>query len=314
MAFGGGCTAWRRALGVGAALVWVGAVGPVGAKPSAPKAASAAVTHSKNVKTATVVSVDEQAVHLTLADGTALDAELRPSSLFLKGGVVAKPTDFAGGAKVVVRTRTRASDGAVSVVLLCDPQTAAAIDAYRRRPLVGRVQSEDDKYWVIKPEGGGDGMPLTVHITAKTAFRKGGADATAAAFPVGAAVTVVTRGLPSGLLMGSIITDSPADATAAKAALKTVSLSGLAVDVQPEKNLLVIAPKGKPRQTVAVTDATKIRVRKQDGVLKDVTPGMRVSARLGHQKDGEGHWVATSLSAYDSGAVSRKKLPAKKAP
>ncbi len=303
----------RWALGLGAALLFVGVGGTAGAKPAAPKAA-APVSHSKNVRTATVVSADEQAVHLTLADGTALDAELRPSSLFLKGGVAVKPTDFGAGAKVVLRTRTRASDGAVSVVLVCDPQTATAIDAYRRRPLTGRVQSEDDKYWVIKPEGTADSTPLTLHVTAKTAYRKGGADATAAAFPVGAAVTVVTRGLPSGLLMASIVTDSAADAATTKAALKPVSLSGVAVEVHVDTGLLTIAPRGKPRQTVAVTDATTIKVRKVGAALQDVKPGMRVTARLSHQKDDAGHFLATSLSVYDGSVVPLKKSGTKPTP
>lgn len=313
MVFGRFCTSRRPALGLGAALLWLGVVGSVGAKPAVPKA-SAPVSHSKSVKTATVVSSDDQAVHLTLADGTAMDAELRPSSLFLKGGVVAKPTDFGAGAKVIVRTRTRASDGAVSVVLLCDPATAAAIDAYRRKPLAGRVQSEDDKYWTVKPEGTADPTPITLHVTPKTTYRKNGADTAAAAFPVGAAVTVVTRGLPSGLLMASIVSDSTADAATTKAALKPVSLSGLAVDVQPDKSLLTIAPKGKPRQTISVTDATRIKVRKQDAVLKDITPGMRVSARLSRKKDGEAFPVATSLSAYDSAPAAHKRTTASKAP
>lgn len=314
MNFGRIGVSWRRALGLGAALLWSGVVGPVGAKPAAPKTVAATVTHSKNVRAATVVSVDEQAVHLTLADGTTLDAELRPSSLFLKGGVVVAPTEFGAGTKVIVRTRTRASDGAVSVVMLCDNATAAAIDAYRRKPLVGKVQSEDDKYWVVKPDGSADATPLTIHLTPKTAFRKGGADATAAAFPVGASVTIVTRGLPNGLLMGSIITDSAADAAVTKANLKPIILSGLAADVQPEKKLLTIAPTKKPRQTVAVTDATKIKVRKQDALFQDITPGMHVSARLSHQKDGAGHLTATSLSAYDAGVSPRKKAAVKRAP
>lgn len=314
MDFGEVCVWGRRALGVGAALLWVGVVGPAGAKPAAPKGAAAPVSHSKNVKTATVVSVDEQAVHLTLADGSALDAELRPSSLFLKGGLIAKPADFASGAKVVVRVRTRASDGVVSLVMLCDPATAAIVDLYRRKPVAGRVQSEDDGYWVVKPDGAGDVTPITLHITAKTAFRKGGGDAAATAFPVGAAVAVVTRGLPSGLLMASIITDTAEDAAAVKAALKTVSLSGLAADVQPEKSLLTIAPRGKPRQTICVTDATRIKVRKQDAVLKDVTPGMHVTARLSPRRDSAGHLTAASLSASDAAVTSRKKAPVKKAP
>ena len=64
----------------------------------------------------------------------------------------------------------------MSVVLLCDPASAAALDAYRKKTLVGTVQTLDDKTLVVKPSGGG--TPLTLRLTAKTLFRKAGADAT----------------------------------------------------------------------------------------------------------------------------------------
>lgn len=301
------------ALRLSAALLCALGSCPAGAKPAAPKAPPP-VTHSKNVRPVTVVSVDEQAVHLTLADGTALDAELRPSSLFLKGGVAVRPTDFGAGTRAIIRTRTRASDGAVSVVLLSDAATAAAIDAYRRKPLAGRVKSQDDKYWVIKPEGAADATPLTLHVTAKTAYRKNGAGADATAFPVGSSVTVITRGLPSGLLMASVISDSTADAAKTQAALKPVILSGAAAEVQPDKGLLTIVPRSKPRQTIAVTDATRIKIRKEGATFGDVKIGMRVTARLSHEKDSAGHLIATSLSVYDESVTPLKKPRPKKAP
>jgi hypothetical protein len=100
------------------------------------------------------------------------------------------------------------------------------------------------------------------------------------------------------LLMASIVSDKVSDANSEKTILKPISLVGTAVDVQPDKNLITIAPKTKPRQTVAVVDATKITLEKTPGTLRQITPGMRVSARLGHEKDAGGHAVATSLSAY----------------
>ena len=282
-------------------------------KLSAAKAAAPEAPHSKNVHPATLVSIDDTTVHVTLDGGDTLDAEIRPSSAFLIGGMEASPSDFKPGARVLLRTRTRASDGTVSVVMLSDPATSAAIETYRRRPLVGHVVTVEEKTLVVQPSGT-PSTPVTLHVTPKTVFRKGGADATAAAFPVGSGVSVITRGLPSGLLMASIVSDRVADAQAEKSALKPVSLVGTAVEVQEDKGLLVLAPKTKPRQTVAVLDTTKIKVEKTDAMLHQITPGMRVSVRLGRQKDADGHSVATSLSAYTltPKPLHKKTVPAKK--
>lgn len=264
-------------------------------------------THSKNVQSVTVTSIDADTLHATLADGTTLDADIKPGSIFLQGGVSVAPADFPTGTKALMRTRTRASDGAMSVVMLSDQASADAIDAYRKKALVGHIVSVDDKTIVVKPDTGASATPLTLHFTAKTLFRHGGADATPGAFPVGAPVAVVTRGLPSGLLMASIVSDTAPDAAQEKATAKTISLSGRAADVQPDKGLLRIAPKTKPAQTIAVTDTTHIKVRKADATLKDITPGMRVTAHLSHQKDADGHTIAASLAAYDAAPPAIKK-------
>jgi hypothetical protein len=158
----------------------------------------------------------------------------------------------------------------------------------------------------VQPNGP-SAMPLTLHVTAKTLYRKAGADAEAAAFAVGAPVSVIARGLPSGLLMASIVSDKIGDAIAEKAALKPVSLVGTAVAVQSDQGLLTLAPRTRPRQTLAVVDATRIKVETAEATLAQILPGMRVSARLSRQKDASGHVIAASLSAF-----SIKSKPAKK--
>ncbi len=286
---------------------------PAQAKTLAAKAPTPTLSKSKNVHPAIFASADDDAVHVTLVDGTALDAAIHPTSLFLQNGVAVSPTEFKSGENVILRTRTRASDGTLSVVMLCDRATAAAIEAYRRKPLLGNVVSMDDKTLVVQP--GGATTMLTLRVTPKTLFRKGGADATAAAFSAGASVAVITRGLPSGLLMATIVSDTSSDAVSEKTALKPVSLVGTAVDVEPEKNILTVAPKTKPRQTVAVGDTTKIKVDKTEATLNEITLGMRVSARLGHQKDADGHLIATSLSAYPvAPKLTHKKVAGAKTP
>lgn len=275
---------------------------------SAPKTAPAA-SHSKNVRSVTITSVDADAVHAVLPDGTTLDANIKPGSIFLAKGVPGTASDFLPGTKALLRTRTRASDGTLSIVMLSDMASADAINSFRKRALTGHVVSISGKYLVVRPDTAKDATPLTLDITPKTLWRHGGAAGSPAVFPVEAPIAVVTRGLPSGLLMATIVSDTPPDAAQVKASLKTVSLSGTAIDIQADKGLLQIAPKTKPRQTIAVTAETRIKIRKTEAALRDITPGMHIAARLTTQRDSDGHAIAASLSAYDAPAP----LPHKKA-
>ena len=298
---------YGKTTGVQAALL--AALGIFVLSPSLPVRAQKAVASrvQGKMQPITLRAADEQAVHLTLADGSALDALVRPSSVFLRGGLAVPPTAFAAGTKALLRARTRASDGAVSVVLLCDPASAAAIDAYRKKTLVGTVQTLDEKALVVTPFGGG--TPLTLRLTPKTLCRKNGAETTAAAFAPGTSVAVLTRGLPSGLLMAALVTDTSADAVRERAALKPVRLSGHVLDVQPAENLLTVAvTKPKGRRVIAVGPDTRVKVRKETATLGDLRPGMRVSIRLGRTQDAAGPPLAASLSASDAAPGKGRKV------
>ncbi len=272
--------------------------------------------HSKNTLSVTVTAIDADAVHVTLADGTGVDAAIKRGSAFLVSGRLVASGEFPIGGQAWLRTRTRASDGTLSVVLLCDPASEAALDTYRKQALVGRIISLDDKTLVVKPGGDGGSTPVSLHMTAKTLFRHNGSESDAAAFSPDAPVAVQTRSLPSGLLMASVVSDSAADLAGTKAARKTTSLSGSASAIDLDKQTLRITPKTKPGQVVAVAQNTRTKVRKIDGTLKDITAGMHVSARLSAQKDAEGHPLAVSLSAYDAPAplVKKKPMAVKKTP
>ncbi len=276
-------------------------------------ARTAALPRSKNVHSGTLASADDSTVTVTLPDSSALAADVKPSSVFLLNGISATPADFKPGMKVMLRTRAHASNDTNSVVLLCDLPSAQAIEAWRKKPLVGTLQSMGEKDLVVKPDG--SAVPVTLRLSPKTVYRKGGKDASAATFGVGAAVTVVTRGLPSGLLLATIVSDSNADAIAEKTALKPLTLSGRVTAVQAEQGLVTVAPKAKPSQTIAVTDATHVRVGKADASLKEVAVGMELRARLSRTPDAAGHLTATSVSASVA-APSRKKAatPMQKTP
>lgn len=271
---------------------------------------------SKNTLSVSVTAIDAEMIHVTLADGTVVDAAIKRGSSFLVNGRLVSPGEFPIGGRAWLRTRTRASDGALSVVLLCDPASETALDTYRKQPLDGRIVSVDDQTLVVKPSGDAGSALVSLHMTAKTVFRRGGAESDMAAFAPDAPVAVQARSLPSGLLMASVVSDSAADLAKTKAAHKTTSLSGSAAAIDLDKQRLRITPKTKPGQLVAVAENTRIKVRKIDGTLKDITAGMHVSARLSAQKDAEGHPIAVSLSAYDAPLPLTKKKPMalKKAP
>lgn len=289
---------------------------PALVKTTAPKL-FASLPHSKNTLSVSVTAIDGETVHAALADGTALDAAVKRGSVFLVNGRQVAAGAYPVGGQSWLRTRTRASDGAVSVVLLCDAASETALDTYRKQVLSGKVVSADDKTLLVQPDGTGPGGAMvSLHLTAKTVFRQHGAVASAASFPAGSPVSVKTRSLPSGLLMASVVSDNALDLAKAKAVGKTTSLSGSASDVDGNKGQILITPKTKPAQVVAVVPATRITLRKLGAALMDIRPGMHVSARLSAQTDGAGHPVAVSLSASDAPvpmakrrATTGKKMP-----
>ena len=289
---------------------------PTALAKAAARGLSLPVARSKNTLSVSVTAIDADAVHAALADGTSVDAAVKHGSAFLVNGRLVAPGEFPVGGQAWLRTRTRASDGALSVVLLCDTASETALDMYRKQVLVGHVVGVDDKTLVVQPDGDQGRAVVSLRLTPKTVFRHGGAESAAPAFPADASVAVQARSLPSGLLMALVVSDSAADLAGTKAARKTTSLSGSAGWVDLDKQQLRITPKTKPGQVVAVAQNTRIKVRKLDGTLKDITVGMHVSARLSAQKDGEGHPVAVSLAAYDAPVplVKKKAVAVKKAP
>lgn len=276
--------------------------------PAPAKMSTTYIPHAKSVHSATVQSVDSDAVHLTLPNGEDMDADIKPGTLFLKNGKQVTADDFAAGEKVFARTRARASDGGMSLVTLADAASLLAIDAAHGKTLIGKITGMDEKYWQVQPDGANT-TPLLVHMTPKTIYRKGGRDVAPSDFAVGASVAIATRGGSNGMLNGQIVSDTSTDAAAQKNAHKVQTLSGIAHDVDAGKGVLTIMPKSKPKQMIAITEATKIKVRKVDAALKDITDGMHVTVRFSHDKDTAGHFIASSLSATDP---AKKKTPAAK--
>lgn len=269
------------------------------------------VSHARVPASATVsvtlISVSDRRVQAQDEAGRMLDLAVTPASWFLRRGLRVSPGEFAPGETVVVRQRAGAG-GRAQVALLCDSESADAIERYRQHPITGTVVSQSARAWVVLPSDSPDGVPLTLPVSAQTKYRVGGAACGASAFGPGASVVVTTHGLPDGPLAAVSVSEaSVAPAPEGEEARRGGFLSGTVLDVQVDAGALTVQDKTGASQTVGVDGRTRVKVRRRPASLADVAPGMRVSVRLGTATDAAGDAVATSVSALDP-AAGRKKI------
>ncbi len=263
----------------------------------------AAPTACAPAQTGTLLRLDDKTMQATLADGSLLTADIRPSSLFLKGGLRVSLTDFLPGDAVAFRIRARA--GGASLVLLSDSDSLAAIDAARGKVLRGMLQSADDHFLVLLPDGS-SALPLTVRVSAKSRYLWGGQDATATAFAPGATIAVQTRGLPDGLLLAETVSDASGPAPTRTAHFSS-RLSGIVWDLPMGNATLVLMSRSKTRRVLAIDQGTQITLEGKAATLSDLRRGMSVSAHLRHDKDAGGNPIAATLAAHSAAPATTKK-------
>lgn len=260
---------------------------------------------SPAVLSVTLLTVSAQTVQVQGEDGRALTLRLTPASLFLRRGLRAAASEFTPGETVLLRQR-RGTGGQAQVVLLCDPESAAAIDKYRHQPLRGTLLSATAGTLVVQPEGDADDVPLTLRLSPRTIYSASGVPVAPSAFGTGAQVTVTTRGLADGLLLAISVMDAPTAAPPSEdKPRRAASVSGLVTDVQPDTGMLTVEDNAGASRVLAVDTRTRVEVRKQSAHLTDVVAGMHVSAWLGAEQDALGNPIATRVSATE--ATRRKK-------
>ena len=132
----------------------------------------------------TLVTVNATRVQVQDEAGRTLDLAASPASWFLRRGLRVSAGDFAPGEAVVLRQHV-GPGGRPQVALLCDAESDAAIERYRRRPLVGTLVSQSAGAWVVLPSDSPDGVPLTLPVSAHTRYRVGGTACAASAFGPG---------------------------------------------------------------------------------------------------------------------------------
>ena len=256
--------------------------------------------------TVTIVAVGTRTVQVMAEDGRTETLAFSAASAFLRRGMLVRAGEFLPGETALLR-RHSGKGGAAQVGLLCDSDSAAALEKYRGRPLTGTLLSQSPSVWVVQPADDTDSVPLSLLVSARASFTAGSAPATAAAFEPGASVTVTTRGLPSGLLSLTSATDAAAPGEPSPApSHRAEFVSGLVTDVQAAT--VTVQDKSGVSHTVADDGATRIKVRRQPATLADIAVGMRVSAWLGHREDMAGNPIATTLSAYDAARKTEKKM------
>ncbi len=250
----------------------------------------------------TIVSVTTRTIQVMGEEGRAETLGFGPASAFLRRGLLVQAAEFLPGETATLR-RHIGPGGAVQIGLLCDPDSAMALEKYRGRPLTGTLLSLSPQVWVIQPESGTDAAPLSLLVSARTAFFAGKAAVPASAFQPGAVVTLTTRGLPSGLL--SLVSAVSGVSEAQLPAPRSGFVSGLVTEVQ--SSTLTLQNASGVSHTVAVSGATRVKVRRQAASLADISLGMHVSAWLGSKADGAGNPIATTVSAADVSLKMRKK-------
>ncbi len=254
----------------------------------------------------TIIAAGPRAVQVMGEDGRSETLAFGPASAFLRRGLLVRAGEFLPGETALLRRRA-GKGGTVQIALLCDPDSAAALERHRGRPLTGTLLSASSQVWVVQASDDADGVPLSLLISARSVFTAGGAAVTAAAFEPGAAVAITTRGLPSGLLGLASATDiTGTDVPPSDTPQRAGFVSGGVTDVQADT--VTIQDKAGVSHTVAVDGATRIKVRRQPAALAEIAAGMHISAWLGRREDASGNPIATTVSAYDAPRKTGKKI------
>ena len=243
--------------------------------------------------TVTLLSVGPGSLQVQGADGRAFAVKITSATWVLGRGLVVLPRELSPGETLRVRLGHGVGGAAL---LVCDADTAAAIDAHRRRPLTGTVISAGSTVWTVQTAD--SDVPLPVCVSARTTFRAGGAPVAASAFGAGAQVTITTRGLANGLLAALSVSEALPDAPGpAPESITPRSVSGVVIEVRPDLGLLTLQDAAGTSRTVAVDAATRVRSGGQAASLGDLAAGMRVRVRLGAGQDAGGSLIAASVSA-----------------
>ncbi len=257
--------------------------------------------------TVTLLSVSEGALQVQTANGRAFAVRITRATWVLQRGLIALSRDLTPGETLRVRLG-RGPAGTAAALLVCDAETADALDAHRRRPLSGTVVRADGRVWTVQPADGD--VPLPILLSPRTLFRAGGSAVPASAFGAGASVTILTRGLANGLLAAVSVSDVLADPpgeTAIEQASRPTSVSGVLVEVRPDLALLRLQDAAGAAQTVAVDAGTRVKSGGRAASLADLLPGMRVRVWWGAAQDAAGNPVATTVSASAGKATTPKR-------
>lgn len=262
-----------------------------------------------------LLAAGPDALQVQAADGRAFSIKITRATWVLRRGLVAAPRDLLPGETLRVRLG-RGQAGTPTALLVCDAETAEAIESHRGRPLTGTVVGADGLVWAVQPEGGE--VPLPVCLSARTTFRAGGAAVSASAFGAGAQVLITTRGLANGLLSALSVSDAPEDAGSkdlrggaaavdAGRADAPRSVSGVIVEARPDLGLLTLLETAGGLQTVAVAPGTRITSSGRAARLEEMAAGMRVRVWRGARQDAAGHFVAARVSASAAGPAGKKR-------
>lgn len=275
---------------------------PAPATSPVPAARSRASTRTL-AATVLVIDPPTESVRLALADGTTVAALLKDTSRFYKRSKIARIIDFVPNEKVTARLSFRPG-GEVWVSQLFDAPSYAAYTRDRREVCVGIVAANTGNRLDVKRA---DGTILAFRVTDKSQVRKAGALSQIKAYPVGAAVAVQPRGLPSGEVMAAIVADTAVDVAAARLD-GLVNWEGTLETVDPARSYLVLRRSDGVSRPIAVAPSARIRRGKATLTLAQLTPGTAVTIHLLRGADANGLRTSDSIRVVVPKATAPTKL------
>jgi hypothetical protein len=235
-------------------------------------------------------------------NGQVLKIITTPATWILRRGLPTTARDFVPGETLQIR-RGRGTGGTLRALLVCDPETAAALAGARGHPLTGTLLKAGGKVWILQPDDGA--LPLPLCLTAHTMFQAGGALVASGVFTAGTRVTIQTRGLPTGLMSAVSVSDGTETmAVIKKAPRPRKTFSGTIREARPDLGQLTIQNKAGFSQMIGVDSQTSILVRTRKGrhlgTWDDLTVGRPIFARFAAAEAGGGSDpLAATLSVSD---------------
>lgn len=272
-------------------------------KPPTSSRPSSSTSTAKNVKNGTITAMDEESITLRAANAATTPYVLTEKTRYRKNRLDCELTDFKTGEAVVIKLRKVRNKDEYVVQEVNDKVSWDWISDLRKKTVQAVIKEiEETRLYVTV---GKEAVPMEYTTSAKTRWAKGNKDASPEDFKPGEKVTIVPRGLPSGNVMATIVSDSEQGAALTKERY-TRSVSGTIQMLDAAMKKITVLTPLKDTRLFAYTDQTEVRVLSKKVPLSTLRVGQKIAASLKKEED-------TEETAYriniDSKSISKTRRP-----